>query len=357
MKDKINSNNNFNTIVKWASIFILIGGMKLSRPIIVPLFLSFFISVTLNYPISWLEIKKIPRNIAVILVLILFFGAVYLEGKIIWLSLSSFIDNISKYKEILIERIHTNPFLAKDLGLELLLKGGTDMNPEKSRNFLFSTISSAKQAFAQFGLIFILTLFLTFELDAIPIKINAILGKKVYNERNQNIFKIRYSIRRYLGIKTLTSFATGLLIFIFLKWVGVHYAILWAMLAFLLNFIPNIGSMIAAAPAIIFTWIQLGPDSMIIIGLVYLFVNLIIGSIIEPKILGKDMGISTFVVFLSMVFWGWVMGPIGMFLAVPLTMVLKILVESNKSSAYMGVLLGTKKEALIKIKENKNTGL
>ena len=151
----------------------------------------------------------------------------------------------------------------------------------------------------------------------------------------------------------MSSFATGLLIYISLKIIGVEYAILWSLLAFLFNFIPNIGSMIAAIPALMFSWIQLGGTGFLWTGMTYLFVNMIIGSFIEPKILGKGMGLSTFVVFLSLVFWGWVLGPIGMFLPVPLTMVLKIMLTSNQSSNYFAILLGTKEEAIQKIRKDR----
>lgn len=172
-----------------------------------------------------------------------------------------------------------------------------------------------------------------------------------------NLNRITVNLRNYLGIKSLTSFATGAFIYIFLLLFGVKYAILWAVIAFLLNYIPNIGSLIAAIPAVIFSGIQLGSDYFLWVGLMYLAVNFIIGSLIEPKLLGKGMGLSTAVIFISLVFWGWLLGPVGMFLSVPLTMVLKVMLQTNESSKYFAILIGTKQEAENIIEENKKREL
>ena len=134
---------------------------------------------------------------------------------------------------------------------------------------------------------------------------------------------------------------TGIAIGIWLAILGVNHAFLWGLFAFLLNYVPNIGSIIAAIPAVLLALIQLGLGSAILVGIGYLVVNVVVGSIIEPKYMGKGLGLSTLVVFLSLVFWGWVLGPVGMVLSVPLTMVLKIGLESKEDTRWIAVLLGS----------------
>ncbi len=112
------------------------------------------------------------------------------------------------------------------------------------------------------------------------------------------------------------------------------------MLAFLLNYIPTIGSFIAAVPAVLLTVIQFGLFEVMVVCFGYLAVNTVIGSFIEPRLFGKEIGLSTLVVFLSLVFWGWVLGPIGMLLSVPLTMIVKIALEGSADTRWMAVLLG-----------------
>ena len=219
--------------------------------------------------------------------------------------------------------------------------------------FIFGIIAELQRVVGQIVFITILTLFMIFELEVFPIKFKAIFGRQGKKGAEANLKLITLNITRYLGIKTISSSATGLLIYVSLKIIGVDYAVLWAMIAFLFNFIPNIGSMIAAIPALLFAWVQLGNTGFLWAGIAYLIINMIIGSIIEPKILGKGMGLSTFIVFLSLVFWGWVLGPVGFFLSVPLTMVLKIILNSNESSKYFAILLGTREDAIAVIRKDR----
>jgi predicted PurR-regulated permease PerM len=348
MDTRVIAPSNFYQIVKWASIVIIIAGIKLSTPIILPLFIALFLSITLSFPINFLVTKRVPRTLATIIILLSFGGLVYLIGDIIGKNSSEFFNNLPQYQKILSDKLagtQVGDFINDTVA------GEQDKN--KILGFVLNTLSAVQRVVGKIVFIALLTVFMTFELDVFPIKFRAIFGRKGEKGASANIRLIANNITRYLGIKTVTSFLTALFIYIALKIIGVDYAILWAMLAFLFNYIPNIGSMLAAIPALLFTWIQLGNTAFLFAGLTYLFVNMIIGSIIEPKILGKGMGLSTFIVFLSLVFWGWIMGPVGMFLSVPLTMTLKIILNSNQSSKYFAILLGTRADAIAVIREDR----
>jgi predicted PurR-regulated permease PerM len=178
-----------------------------------------------------------------------------------------------------------------------------------------------------------------------------IFGASSTGKTMKNISRIEKSVRHYLVIKTIVSLLTGVLVGIWLSIIGVEYAILWALIAFLLNYIPNIGSVIAAVPTMLFAWIQLGFIPMIWVMSGYLAVNLFIGYFVEPRVMGRGMGLSTLVVFLSLIIWGYILGIVGMFLSVPLTMTLKIILEYNESTKSLAAMLGTDEEALKLINE------
>jgi len=148
-------------------------------------------------------------------------------------------------------------------------------------------------------------------------------------------------VQRYMAIKTWMSLMTGCVVALWLYIIGVDYPLLWGLLAFLLNYVPNIGSIIAAVPAVLLALIQLGGGSAILAGAGYLVVNMAIGNFLEPRVMGKGLGLSTLVVFISLVFWGWVFGPVGMLLSVPLTMTIKIALDSNEETRWASVLLGS----------------
>lgn len=135
--------------------------------------------------------------------------------------------------------------------------------------------------------------------------------------------------------------ATGLVITIFLLVVGIDYALMWGFLAFFLNYVPTIGSFIAAIPAVLLAIVQMGFGHAALIAGGYLVINIVISNLIEPKFMGRGLGLSTLVVFLSLVFWGWVLGPVGMLLSVPLTITVKIALESSPKTRKVAIFLGT----------------
>ena len=152
-------------------------------------------------------------------------------------------------------------------------------------------------------------------------------------------------IRHYLAIKAITSLITGGLVSTILVLIGVDYPFLWGVLAFLLNFIPSIGSLIAAIPALLLALVQLGFGAFAWTALGYFIINNVIGNFVEPKLMGKMLGLSTFVTFASLIGWGFIFGPIGMFLSVPLTMTIKIALDTSEKTRWLGVLLGPENEA------------
>jgi AI-2 transport protein TqsA len=169
-------------------------------------------------------------------------------------------------------------------------------------------------------------------------------SRPVTGDRIQRVRNLRQIAKRYLVIKTLTSAAAGLAILVWLLIIGVDYPVLWATLSFLLNYVPNIGAIIAALPVALLALVQLGVGSAFLTVLGFVVVHIVLGNLIEPKVMGKGLSISTLVVSLSMVFWGWVLGPIGMILSVPMTSLVKIALESYKETRGLAIMLGSDTE-------------
>jgi predicted PurR-regulated permease PerM len=122
--------------------------------------------------------------------------------------------------------------------------------------------------------------------------------------------------------------------------VGVDFPVLWGVLAFFLNYVPNIGSIVAAIPPTLLALLGLGGGASFAILTGYVVINNVLGNIVEPRVMGQGLGLSPFAVLLSLVFWGWVLGPIGMLLSIPLTMAVKIAMESGDQTRWIAVLLG-----------------
>jgi len=211
------------------------------------------------------------------------------------------------------------------------------IDPGKAMRLFATTLNSFSTVLTNGFLIVLTVIFMLLEISGFPDKLRDATGTT--QSSSAGLTEITVGIKHYMMIKTLTSLATGILIAVWLAIIGVDFPILWGVVAFALNFVPNIGSIIAAIPAILLALIQLGIFPALHAAIAFLVVNLVIGNAIEPRIMGKGVGLSTLVVFLSLVFWGWVLGPIGMLLSVPLTMIVKIGLEHNEGTRGIAVLL------------------
>ena len=188
-------------------------------------------------------------------------------------------------------------------------------------------------------LILLTVVFILLEMADLPRKLRLVLKNP---ERSlSTIEKFSQSAKRYLVIKTLISATVGVVIWLWLLILGVDYPVLWGTLSFLLNYVPNIGSIIAALPVALLALVQLGVGSALLTALGFIVVHIVVGNIIEPKLTGKGLSLSTLVVFLSLVFWGWVLGPLGMILSVPMTSLVKIALESYVETRGFAIMLGS----------------
>jgi predicted PurR-regulated permease PerM len=147
-------------------------------------------------------------------------------------------------------------------------------------------------------------------------------------------------MKRYFVIKTEVSLITGTLVAVWLAVLGVDFPLLWGLIAFLFNYVPNIGSIIAAIPATLLALVQLGLWPAFLVAAGYLAINMVMGNFLEPRWMGHGVGLSPLVVFFSLIAWGWVLGPVGLLLSVPLTMTVKIAAESFPETRWLAVLLG-----------------
>jgi predicted PurR-regulated permease PerM len=197
-------------------------------------------------------------------------------------------------------------------------------------------------------LVILILVFMLLEAAGLPIKMRAAMGSS--DADLSRFSKAAREIQKYLGIKTAISAVTGLLIGTWLAILGLDFALTWGFLAFLLNFIPNIGSIIAAVPAVLLALVQLGPTQAILVAAGFVVVNVLLGNVVEPHLMGRTLGMSTLVIFLSLVFWGWLWGPVGMFLSVPLTMILKIGMENSQDLQRVAIMLDSTRAAAERLK-------
>jgi len=319
-----------------ASFIIVVAGLKMASNLVTIILIALFLTSISLSPFLWLRKKKIPDIIALLLVIIGIFIILYLFGFLLTSSIGGFNEKLPFYEQKLLSSWDT-------LYTYLFSKGLIDRNFD-IRNLINSLdlLSSSKTFVSTLPrivgdpfLVFFIFIFMMLEVKSFGKKMKIMSQKSV-----TGLEKIIKNIRVYFGIKTITSLATGIIVYVALLIIGVDFALLWGLLAFMLNFIPSIGSIIAAIPAIILAFIQLGFFEGIITGVVYLIVNSLIGSIIEPPLMGRNLGLSPLIVFISLIFWGFILGPVGMLIAAPLTMILKIIFDNREQTKDLGMMLG-----------------
>jgi AI-2 transport protein TqsA len=339
MERRAGTSNLSHILITAASFVILVAGMRAASSLLVPFLLSLFIAIICAPPLFWMLRKGVPNALAVFSILVGLVAIGLLMAAFVGTSINDFSDALPGYEERLSELKMTLLSWLQGLGLEVSGQTLTEyVDPGKALNMAGNTLARLSGLLTNTFLILLTVVFILLEASGFPQKLQKALADP--DESFGHFRNFTTSVNRYLALKTLFSLLTGVAIWIWLAILGVDFALLWGLVAFLLNFVPNIGSIIAAIPAVLLALIQYGLGSALLAGLGYLVVNVIVGSIIEPKFMGRGLGLSTLVVFLSLVFWGWVLGPVGMVLSVPLTIIVKIAMESNEETRWAAALLG-----------------
>ncbi len=329
-----------NAMVTTAAIVVVIAGMKMAESLLVPFLLSVFIALILSPVMNWLKSKGIPAAIAIGLVVLVVILLNWLLGLLVGSSISDFRQNLPEYQE----RLYS---VGKSFA-EWMSSKGIKLDPEQLRDrfdpaiFMHlagNTMSSFGNVMANAFLILLTVVFILAEEDSFTdrLKRNRV-GSEVTSE---SLERFAESVNSYMAIKTLLSLLTGVLVVIWLLILGVDYPVMWGLLAFVLNFVPNVGSIIAAVPVVLLALIQLGPLHAGLTAAGYVVVNVGVGNMLEPRWMGSGLNLSPLVVFLSLVFWGWVLGPVGMLLSIPLTIMAKIALENQPETRWIGQMLGS----------------
>ena len=318
-----------------AALTIVIAGMRHATNIMVPMLLAIFISIICSYPLNKLRLRGISKNLSIVIVMFCALIIALLLTFILGTSIANFSEGMPLYQTKLEELLsHISVWLGR-FGIDFdYTQWRQYFDPAVAFGFAESVLKSLRSTLTNAFLIGLTVIFILIEIPVIDAEK---MAKRLTSPSNSEI--IIQKIQHYFGIKTMTSMVTGVAITIWLLIIGVDYPVLWGLVAFLLNFVPNIGSIIAAVPAVLLALLINGTTIAALTVLGYVVVNIVIGNVVEPRVMGQGLGLRMLVVFISLVFWGWVLGPIGMLLAVPLTMTLKIMLKRYEQTRPFALLL------------------
>ena len=319
-----------------AALVVIFAGVKAAEQLMVPFLLAAFIATIAATPVFYLQQRlKLPVGIAIALVVLALVVALLGVGALITQSVADFQAQLPTYQAGLADMQAQLQGMLASLGF----KAGAlpSLDPQQALSFAGQALAGLGSTLANGFVILLTVIFILAEATTFPAKLRTVLTNPARDLPHFERFAA--NVNRYIAIKTSVSLATGVFVGLALWAIGIDYPILWGVLAFLLNYVPTIGSLIAAVPPVLLAFIQIGLGGVAATALVFLVVNVVMGNVVEPRFMGRSLGLSTLVVFLSLVFWNWMLGPVGMLLSVPLTMTMKIALEANPATEWIAHLL------------------
>jgi predicted PurR-regulated permease PerM len=342
MTQPVASRRGISPVLTAAAVVVLVAGLRAAAPLLGPLLLALFLA-TLSLPLlRWLLARSVRPSLAVLITVLANISLLTAFGFALTGALNGFAKVAPGYLEQLYGMFNSAMEALRERGIDLAERfAAAQIDPGQIvgqvGGLLGRSVARLASAVSYVTVVVVALIFLLSETVNFPAKLERVIGKD--RPASQYFRRISRDFQRYLGVKTVVSLGTGLVIGLWCWLLGVDFPLLWGLIAFLLNYIPVLGSILAAVPTVLLTLVQLGSGRAALVALGYLLVNILVGNLLEPHLMGRRFGLSPLVVFVALVFWAWVFGPLGMILAVPMTMALKIALEYSDRWRWLALLV------------------
>ena len=339
-----------STAASWLLLLVLLTVILQTLSFLfIPLFFAILACYAMGIPLDYLKRLKVPSFLRIFLIIALVMVVIFMLGKLVSVNIKAFQNQLPGYETKFWE--YTGHVLAY---FDISQEQGKEMIDSFFNNFkqkrlaslggLVQTLSGS--FFSFLGNLMWVLLFMVFilaEREAFTRRLIRILGAERAAPVLETTASVNQSVQQYLGLKTIISLLTGALVTVVLWLFGVDFALLWGTLVFIMNFVPTIGSIVATIPPIAITLFQTGSISKtVLVAVLLILIQIIVGNIIEPKVMGRGLNLSPLVVLLSLIFWGWIWGIPGMLLSVPLTAAIRIALEQIDSTRTVAALISSK---------------
>jgi predicted PurR-regulated permease PerM len=326
--------------VDLASLVVIFAGLAAARPIVILLMMSVFLTVLSSPLVRVLVARRVPRPVAVVAVVLGQLGLLSVAGVIIGRAINNLTTRAPYYQELILARLHELTVFLDARGVEVTDSELTSLiDPDAVVSLSSGVIASFASLTSNLALVLLASAFLLLEAPSLHAKLEQVLLTWFEDVDDDPLDVATAQMQRYLVVKTGSSLITGAFAGLTAWAFGLDLALFWGFLAFALNFIPTIGSIIAAFPPVVVALVTLGPGPALAIAIGYLAINTTVGTILEPRLMGRTLGISPVVVLASLFFWGYLFGPVGALLSAPLTMLVKIVCEHVASWRWFAALL------------------
>ena len=319
----------------------IVAAMRATASILTPILIAALFAVVIDVPRAWLEKRGMSRGQALALTIVGTLLLAILAGIFLGITFLNLSASLSEWGQQIQSRLQELGAMLEQLGVSGdQLRTATEDDQTNPLQVIAWVLGAIISLLGSLFLILVYIIFLLVEASSFPDKLNAAF--KPSEPAYQYIENVTTNLRNFVVAQTKVSLATGVGVTVSLWIIGVEFALLWGVVAFFMNFIPYIGSILAAVPAVIVAFIQYGPSTevLLVIG-AYLLINVVVNYTIYPRVMSQGVDLSMFIVLAGMAFWGWVLGPLGLILSVPISAFIKISLESYPGSRWLAVMLGT----------------
>lgn len=332
-------------LVALASVCVIVAGLDAAENILLPILFSVFLAILGVPMVRVLGQYKVPTWASIPIVVVVFSLLLVGATALSIVTLRGFTDDIDKYRQPFADLVESAVLWLQGFGIKTDLSAARSIvQPDMIMGLIGQTLNAVIAVGSRALIVIVTMTFILFEATELELKFEAAFGTAA--RRLGPFTDATRQVQRYLVIKSLASLFTGIFITIGCWLIGLDFPVLWGVIAMLFNFVPSIGSIVAAIPAILLALVQLSPRWAIVVTVLYLVVNITIGNFLEPRFMGRSLGLSPLVVFLSLIFWGWLWGPVGMLFCVPMTVIAKLFLESQEDTRWIAVFLGSPREIL-----------
>jgi predicted PurR-regulated permease PerM len=323
-------------LVLAATVIVLVG-IRLGAPILNPIFFALVLSLLFSPIYSWLKHRGLPSPVVLVIMLVvisaLFMGLFFILG----VSISRFSERIGFYTSQLNSQVVNLDALLERLGLSNVDLRDV-VKPNVLANALGTVLSGVAGFLSDLFLILMIMLFLLGEGPAMMNRLRAGAGRD--NPQVERLTAVGRSVVRQFGLRAIVNLVTGAGVTVLLLLLGVDFPLLWGILTFFLSFVPYIGLVLAVTPAVVLALAEFDVTRAVLVIVGVIVINVLAENVLSPVMMGRGLNISPTIVFLSFIFWAWLLGGPGAFLALPITLFVAVMLDTFPETRWLASLMG-----------------
>jgi AI-2 transport protein TqsA len=319
------SKHRIHPLLAAASIVVIVAGLREIASVLNIILIALLLAVSISPILIWQIKRGWPKAVSLAVTILIVLVVAAGLSAVLGVAGNNMAEKAPEYQERITELYRSSLDALSERGIKIADIKQLDMfSPDKLVNFGTGFIENLFSTFGNVFFVLILMIFILIEIASLTIKADR--GEFEEDSWQWRFSYISNDLKKYVSINAVTGVMAALCDFILLLIIGIDFAVIWAFLAFFFSFIPNIGFFMSLIPPALIALLEFGvlPCIYVIVG--YVVINLIIDNIIKPRYLGKEFNMSVLLVFLSLLFWGWVLGAVGAILGVPMTMAVKKIV-------------------------------